>query len=291
MKKYAFIIDIGKCENCHNCFLSCKDEHCGNDWPGYSKPQPLHGQRWMNIRQKERGVFPLIDVSYLPQPCMHCDEAPCVAAGNGAVQKRENGIVLIDPAKAKGRRELVASCPYGAIWWNEEEQVPQKCTLCAHLLDGSWSVPRCVQACPTGALSVFYGEKDDLRQRIVDEELSILPEAETEKSRPRCYYKNMYRYSHSFIAGSISIKVGEIEDCLIGTKVLLKKNGVLVAEQESDDFGDFKFDGLPENSGDYLLEIVIDGRVVKSLSFELLDKSCSTGTIIIDKTAFGAEIE
>jgi len=54
MKKYSFIIDVAKCENCNNCFLSCRDEHCGNEWPGYSLPQPLHGQRWMNIAGKKR---------------------------------------------------------------------------------------------------------------------------------------------------------------------------------------------------------------------------------------------
>ena len=280
MKKYAFIIDIGKCENCHNCFLSCKDEHCGNNWPGYSTSQPLHGHRWLNIRQKERGIFPLIDIAYLPQPCMHCDDAPCVAAGNGAVQKREDGVVLIDPAKARGRKELLAACPYGAIWWNEEEQVPQKCTLCAHLLDDGWSVPRCVQACPTGALSIFHGDESELRQRVVDEELDILPEAAKIKGQPQCYYKNLYRYSHCFIAGSLAEKVGEIEDCVIGATVRLKKNAEVVAEQESDDFGDFRFDNLPENSGDYQIEIVRDGMVVRELSIDVV-QSCSVSTIIL----------
>ena len=125
MKKWYMIIDVDKCENCNNCFLSCKDEHCGNTWEGYAVSQPDHGQRWMNIRRKERGQFPAIDVAYLPTPCMHCDDAPCLkAARGGAVTKREDGIVLIDPQKAKGQKELVQACPYGAIWWNEEKQIP-----------------------------------------------------------------------------------------------------------------------------------------------------------------------
>ena len=32
--------------------------------------------------------------------------------------------MLIDPVKAKGRKDLVDTCPYGHIWWNEEYQVP-----------------------------------------------------------------------------------------------------------------------------------------------------------------------
>jgi len=34
MKKWAMIIDVAKCENCNNCFLSCKHEHIGNDFSG-----------------------------------------------------------------------------------------------------------------------------------------------------------------------------------------------------------------------------------------------------------------
>ncbi len=100
---WQLIIDVEKCEDCNNCFLACKDEHVDNEWPGYSLPQPLHGHRWMNIMRKERGQFPMIDVAYLPIPCMHCDRAPCIeAAKGGAVYKRDDGIVIIDPEKARG---------------------------------------------------------------------------------------------------------------------------------------------------------------------------------------------
>ena len=67
----------------------------------------------------------MIDVAYVPTMCNHCDNAPCVAKGGGAVTKRDDGIVIIDPVKAKGRKDLVETCPYGHIWWNEELQVPQ----------------------------------------------------------------------------------------------------------------------------------------------------------------------
>lgn len=119
MKKWNLIIDIEKCEDCNNCFLSCKDEHVDNDFQGYSAPQVKHGHRWVNIMRKERGQFPQIDVAYLPVFCMHSDDAPCItAAKDGAVYKRDDGIVIIDPVKAQGQKHLVDACPYGAIWWN-----------------------------------------------------------------------------------------------------------------------------------------------------------------------------
>src|SRR4030095_10875403 len=116
MKKWNMIIDVAECTNCNLCTLATMDEYVGNDWPGYSKPMPKQGHKWSNILPKERGQVtgqsPMIDIAYAPTMCNHCDDAPCVAKGKGAVTKRDDGIVLIDPVKAKGRKDLVEACPY-----------------------------------------------------------------------------------------------------------------------------------------------------------------------------------
>ena len=165
MKKWNMIIDVAKCHDCNNCFLACKDEFYENSFPPYSVEQPRHGHRWMDILRKERGQYPKVDVAYVPTPCMHCDDAPCInLSKNDAVYKRDDGIVMIDPEKAKGAKELIDACPYGAIYWNEEKDLPQKCTFCAHLLDDGWKEPRCVQACPTGALSVVHEEDAEMKK-------------------------------------------------------------------------------------------------------------------------------
>lgn len=279
MKKYAFIIDVAKCENCNNCFLSCKDEHCGNSWPGISVSQPLHGQRWMNIGRKERGEFPYIDVAYLPQPCFHCDNAPCVREGNGAVHKREDGIVIIDPEKAKGRKEIVSSCPYGAIWWNEEEQLPQKCTFCAHLLDQGWKKTRCVQACPTGALSIVRLSDEELERLVEKEELKRYG-GEKEGAAPRCFYKNLQRYNRDFIAGTVATGDDRKSDCVEDATIRLLQDGHLLAEQKSDSFGDFRFDGLKADGTVYSVEVVPLAGEKKTVEIKL-ERSCFTGTVWI----------
>jgi len=280
MKKYSFIIDVAKCENCNNCFLSCRDEHCGNEWPGYSLPQPLHGQRWMNIAGKERGDFPEIDVAYLPKPCMHCDNAPCIKAGQGgAVYKREDGIVIIDPQKAKGQKAIVQACPFGAVWWNEEEQVAQKCTFCAHLLDQGWEKPRCVQSCPTGALTILSVEDEELEEIVIRDKLEHLGASDS-SARPRGFYKNLYRYNACFIAGSIVLRVESISECAEGVNVKLFKEGVYIEEQMTDDFGDFKFDGLVPDGGTYSIVIGDDEGEERKVDIKLT-KSLSVGTLCI----------
>jgi Fe-S-cluster-containing dehydrogenase component len=280
MKKWFLIIDVEKCENCNNCFLACKDEHVDNDWPGYAASQSGQGQSWINIHGKERGEYPFIDVAYLPVPCMHCDDAPCIkAAKDGAIEKRPDGVVIIDPIKSRGQKNLVKACPYDAIQWNELLDAPQKCTLCAHLLDDGWGKTRCVQACPTGALSLRQADDDEMNEIIQAENLEVhLPEF---KTSPRVYYKNLYRFTRSFIGGGVAIRVGDKDECAEGASVTLLNGGnETVGECMTDGFGDFKFDDLEENSGAYTLRVVYTGYETKTVEVELT-QSVYVGTIFL----------
>ena len=280
MKKWSMIIDIEKCEDCNNCFLACKDEHVDNDWPGYSLSQPRHGQRWMNILRKERGQYPAIDVAYRPTPCMHCDDAPCVkSAGDGSVYKREDGLVIIDPDKAKGRKDIVKACPYEAVSWNEEKSIPQKCTMCAHLLDEGWDKPRCVQACPTGALQMVHVSDSEMGGILSTEGLeSLYPENGT---FPRVFYKNLYRFEKCFIAGSVAYEKDGVIDCAEGVSIALIKDTKRMAETTTDNFGDFKFDCLEESSGEYSVEIRFRDYATRVLNVNLIS-SINIGTIIFN---------
>jgi Fe-S-cluster-containing dehydrogenase component len=109
MARYGMVIDISKCIGCYNCFLACRDEFAGNEYKGYASAQPMEGQNWIRVIEKERGQYPKVKVSYTPILCMHCDDAPCIKmARDGAVYKRADGIVIIDPVKAKGQKELIS---------------------------------------------------------------------------------------------------------------------------------------------------------------------------------------
>jgi Fe-S-cluster-containing dehydrogenase component len=272
------IIDVAKCHDCNNCFLACKDEYVENDFPPYSIAQPWHGHRWMNIMRKERGEYPKVDVAYLPVPCMHCDDAPCMkSAEDGSVYKRPDGIVIIDPEKAKGNKQLTEACPYGVIWWNEEKDVPQKCTFCAHLLEDGWEEPRCVQACPTGALKVIHTEDSGMNAIIKAEGLEVyLPANQT---NPRVYYKNLYRYTSCFVAGSIALQ--DTDECSEGAAIQLANSSKsIVGKAETNNYGDFKFDDLEEGSGEYTLEITFEGYEPKILLINL-NESLNLGTIFL----------
>ena len=279
MKKWTMIIDVAKCQDCNNCFLACKDEFYGNDFLPYSAAQPRHGHRWLNILRKERGEYPKVDIAYLPMPCMHCDDPPCVKASNqGAVYKREDGIVIIDPEKAKGQKNLLKSCPYEAIWWNEEKDIPQKCTLCVHLLEEGWKAPRCVQSCPTGALSIVSVDDSEIEELKETEGLEpYLPQF---KTKPRVLYKNLHRYLKCFVAGNVVF--GDTDECAEGAKVILKKDSKAVAEVVTNNYGDFKIDGL--NNGEYELEIQSIDYEKELIAIDLKE-SLNVGSIFLQKVA------
>ena len=280
MTKWNLVIDVEKCEDCNNCFLACKDEHVDNDWPGYAISQPRHGHRWMNILRKERGQYPIIDVAYLPVPCMHCDVAPCIKAGKaGAVYKRDDGIVIIDPEKARGQEDIVKACPYDAIWWNEEHNVPQKCTFCAHLLDDGWKEPRCVTACPTGAISVVRTKDRDMQAIVASENLEILhPQY---NASPRVYYKNLNRFTRCFIGGSVAVRVDDKDECAEGAvATLFNTANNKVGECITDNYGDFKFDDLEVNGNKYTLQITYKDYKTKIIKFDM-NRSLNVGVIFL----------
>jgi Fe-S-cluster-containing dehydrogenase component len=241
MKNYGMIIDLEKCSGCYNCFLACRDEHYDNDFPPISSAQPFKDHFWMQIIERERGTYPKVKLSCIPKPCMHCDDAPCVKASlNGAVYKRQDGIVIIDPEKSVGQKQISSSCPHRVIFWNEEKNIPQKCTLCAHLLDQGWKEPRCVEACPTGAL--LFGDLNDPESEIsklwASKKIETLhPEFEL---KPRVKY---FGIPKRFVAGSVLFK--DKDECAGNAKVTLtgrKKKEVV----RTNNFGDFEFEDLGE---------------------------------------------
>jgi Fe-S-cluster-containing dehydrogenase component len=290
VKKWYKVIDVAKCHDCNNCFMADKDEFVGNEWPGYAAPQPRHGHRWVDILRRERGQYARNDVAYLPVPCQHCQNPPCVTP-DGAVYAREDGIVIIDPVKAKGRSEIVDTCPYGAIYWNEELQLPQKCIFCAHLLDDPTWTPhttRCAHACPTEAMKTYFMEPEEMDKMIEAE--NLVAYKEELGTKPSTLYKNLYRFTKNFISAGVLVD-GE---CFEGATVTLrsKEGGIVcnlsgagvancldtstLATRTTNFFGEFKFDGL--ENGEYTVEVDAGGRKY-STNVVIADESLNLGFI------------
>lgn len=275
--KWNLIVDVALCNGCYNCFMAAKDEYVGNDAPGYFAAQPSAGHQWIAVEHIERGQVPVTQVSYLPKMCNHCDDAPCLkAATNGAVTKRADGIVLIDPVKAKGQQQIVAACPYGAVFWNEEAQLPQAWPFDAHLLDTGWKRPRCEQVCATGAITSAKISDQAMRTRASAEGLE--PLRADFGTRPRVWYRNLARIRDIFIAGSLETERDGVADCLAGAEIRLMRDGQMLARTVSDDFGDFRLDGISAEGATAQVVIDVAGNAVHTRDV-LLDEARYLGRI------------
>jgi len=246
MAKYALVCDVMKCDGCYACFMACKDEFVGNAYPPLSSAQPYpNGHQWLKIREVEYGDGNKIRVDYIPLMCQHCETTPCArVAPEGAVYRRNDGIVIIDPEKAVGCKDIVDDCPYRAITWNPESQLPQKCTLCAHLLERG-ETPRCVECCPTEAL--IFGDLEDPESdvsKLVAEKGALLESYKIELgTSPSVKYLYLPK---PFLAGEIVYK--EDNSCAEGVLVTLTaKDSAETKELCSDFLGDFRFCGLVLN--------------------------------------------
>lgn len=280
MKKWNLIVDVQRCNNCNNCLIATKDEYAGNDFPGYSAPQPDLGTLWLTVKRHERGQAPMIDVSHYVETCNHCDNPACITdKTRDAVYKRPDGIVIIDPIKAKGRKDIAGTCPYGQIFWNDELQLPQKWTFDAHLLDNGWKEPRATQVCPTEAIQAVKLTDADMTQMVENEQLTVQrPELGL---KPRVYYKNYDRIEKGFIGGSLYTIVDGIEDCVEGVTVRLECSDRLISETTTDIYGDFKFDGLTIDQSCYSVKVRQDGNWKSIIDSVLLDQSHFIGAVAI----------
>jgi Fe-S-cluster-containing hydrogenase component 2 len=222
-----------------------------------------------------------VKVAYTVVPCMHCENAPCIEASfNKAVYQRPDGIVIIDPEKARGQRQIVDACPYRVIYWNEEKNIPQKCTFCAHVLDQGWKEPRCVEACPTKAL--VFGDINDPDSEI--SKIMAAAKGKLEVLHPEYGLTPNVKYigiPRRFIAGEVVLRDRK-DECAVGVKVTLSGKGDADKVTKTDNYGDFEFEGLDPDK-DYTVSIEHGGYSAKKVKVKT-NIDTYLGEILLSKT-------
>jgi Fe-S-cluster-containing dehydrogenase component len=205
-RRWVMVIDLAKCRNARKCITACQGAH-------HLRPYEYHINTL--VMQESENTAPY----YMPKPCQHCDNPPCVAVCPvDATFKRQDGIVLIDNERCIGCRFCVAACPYSARMFHWEEplvveadkgatydielNIPQKkgtiskCLFSAdRLREGK--LPYCVSSCPNGVY--YFGDENQdavtngttketfrLSQLLKDNGgYHLMPELGT---KPRVYY-------------------------------------------------------------------------------------------------------
>ncbi|MCL1798362.1 MAG: carboxypeptidase regulatory-like domain-containing protein [Eggerthellaceae bacterium] len=270
----TILVDPSRCLQCCNCQNSCKDEYCDNDWsPLAAKQGP--GQFWIKVHETQSGTGSRMRLDRVPILCQHCEKPACMnACPNKAIHQRDDGIVIIDPAKCKGCGSCKAACGYGVIYFNDEAGISQKCTMCAHLLDAGWEKPRCVNACPVDAISyVDVGELTDVDMYAPLERM--YPELET---KPRVAYVNL---PMPFVAGAVYSPNEDL--CLEKVDLHLEGQATGIAYcAQSSMLGEFRIEGV--QPGIYALTFSKDGYDTKTISRLDVRDGLNVGDVGLIKT-------
>ena len=163
-RKFVMVVDLARCANARKCIDACQE--------GHKLPKSHEWIKLYSIQESEH-----TSPYWLPRPCFHCDNPLCVSVCPvGATYKRDDGIVLVDSKRCIGCKFCMTGCPYSARvfhWEDPEVEVSEdhvydpelnvppvegtvgKCVFCADKLRKK-ELPRCVSACPMGAL--YFGD-------------------------------------------------------------------------------------------------------------------------------------
>lgn len=194
MARYGMAIDTLFCVGCDQCSLACKVEHNLPDEVWWSRARTASDPDGYGYGLPA-GTYPNLTSSWFTLACQHCDNPACLeACPTGATEKREDGIVAVDPETCIGCKSCIAACPYEGVrtlidedprWYLDfpvgDAAMPahvgntvEKCTFCAERIDRG-ERPACVDVCQ--AVARYFGDLDD-----PDSEISkILAEREYDR--------------------------------------------------------------------------------------------------------------
>ena len=198
MARWGMVIDLDKCTACQACVVACRQE---NNVPFAGEEQTDMGRAilWMQMIPEIEGEYPKLKARYMPRPCFHCDNPPCVrVCPVGATYKNPEGLVGQIYARCIGCRYCTAACPYTARYfnwytpeWPEEmadkmnpdvsvrpKGVAEKCSFCAQRIRKAKDKARaenrpiregevvtaCAETCPSNA--IYFGDLDDPRSAV-----------------------------------------------------------------------------------------------------------------------------
>jgi Fe-S-cluster-containing dehydrogenase component len=140
----GFQLDLDRCVGCGSCVLACRLE---NGLP--------RGVSWRRILTLNDARNPQGPTYHFSVACHHCLEPVCLqVCPSGAYEQRPDGTVYLVEDRCLGCRYCEMACPFGAPSFDAERGIMTKCHFCAPRRERGGD-PACVEACPTGALSLL----------------------------------------------------------------------------------------------------------------------------------------
>ena len=151
--KHVFVFDQDKCSACSACMMGCMDQ---NDIDVTQGEKAFRQTFDTEVPTEGGEVF----CAYLSAACMHCEDAPCIAACPvGCLSKDpETGFTVYDNTNCIGCKSCAMACPFGAPRYQASDGKMVKCDGCSVRVKNGLK-PACVQACSFGALTCVKEEE------------------------------------------------------------------------------------------------------------------------------------
>jgi Fe-S-cluster-containing dehydrogenase component len=118
MPRWGMVIDLDRCTACQACTAACRAE---NNVPFAGPEEAARGRAmfWNEVIPVIEGGYPEVRATFIPMPCMQCDNAPCIkVCPVGATYRNPEGVVLQDYDRCIGCRLCMLACPYNRRYFN-----------------------------------------------------------------------------------------------------------------------------------------------------------------------------
>ena len=150
--KRVFVFNPDKCCACSACMMGCMDQNDIDLAAGESCFRKTYDNE---VEMADGSTY----CAYLSAACMHCVDAPCIAACpvGCLIKDQETGFTIYDNTNCIGCHSCAMACPFGVPSFNRMGKI-QKCDGCIERqLHGM--EPACTRVCPTGALKCYTEEE------------------------------------------------------------------------------------------------------------------------------------
>ncbi|MEZ7956735.1 MAG: dimethyl sulfoxide reductase anchor subunit [Rubritalea sp.] len=151
-EQYSFSVDLDSCTGCKACVVAC------------------HSLNGLDKTESWRDVGEIIsldtaDKQTVTSTCHHCADPGCLTGCPvGAYEKiPDTGIVRHLDDQCIGCQYCSLKCPYDVPKYNKDLGIVRKCDMCHDRL-AEGEAPACVQACPTGAISIKLITTEEIRE-------------------------------------------------------------------------------------------------------------------------------